>query len=346
MTKEQFESLLNAVAAQLTEESKQAIFTTSKAFENRVRQVLEELGGDYSIAIDYDPHPFVFPDIAVGEFGVEVKFTAKDTWRSVANSVFESFRNQEVIFVYVIFGKMGGVPEVRWARYDDCVIHVRTSHVPRFELEIGAESSLFDLMKISYEDFSVLPVEQKMHHIREYAKGRLKAGERLWWLEEKAEPEHTLPIEVRLYMDLPIEEKRRLRAEGALLCPQIVSSSRSRKKYNDVALYLLTYRGVLASNTRDLFSAGSAAGISGARRSDPAEGNPNYIRLALREIENEMLEAAKSLEDALFVEYWGESIPPEERINKWLLKADQYATGWKPSEELFLNDNNRNGIIV
>ena len=331
MTKEQFETLLDLVATQLTEESRQVLFATSKDFENRVRQVLEQLGGEYDVTVDYNPHPYIFPDIAVGEFGVEVKFTAKDTWRSVANSVFESFRNQDVVFVYVVFGKMGGVPEVKWARYDDCVIHVRTSHVPRFELEIDAKSSLFDLMGISYEAFSVLPTEKKMHYIREYAKGRLKEGERLWWLEEKAEPEHTLPIQVRLYMDLPIEDKRRLRAEGALLCPQIVAGSRIRNKYNDVALYLLTYHGVLASNTRDLFSAGSVAHVS-----DKTRGGI-YIKRALVEIEDEMLAASQRMEDALFVEYWGESVPPAERINKWLTLADNFATDWIPSQEMFLS---------
>lgn len=218
--------------------------------------------------------------------------------------------------------------EVRWDHYDDCVIHVRTSHVPRFELEINAKSSLFDLMKISYADFSALPTERKMHYIRDYAKKRLKEGERLWWLEEKAEPEHTLPIQVRLYMDLPSEEKRCLRAEGALLCPQIVAGSRVKNKYNDVALYLLTYHGVLASNTRDLFSAGSVAHVS-----DKTRGGI-YIQRALAQIEK--LAASLRIEDALFIEYWGESVPPENRINKWLAKADKFAAGWIPSETLFL----------
>ncbi|HSK70960.1 MAG TPA: hypothetical protein VK892_04650 [Pyrinomonadaceae bacterium] len=331
MTKEQFENLLDSVAAQLTEESRKNLFTNSKAFENRVRQVLELLGGEFEIAVDYNPHPFIFPDIAVGEFGVEVKFTAKDTWRSVANSVFETFRNQEVIYVYVIFGKMGGVPEVKWARYDDCVIHVRTSHVPRFELEIGAGSSLFDLMKISYEDFSVLPIEKKMRYIREYAKNRLKEGERLWWLEEKAEPEHTLPIQVRLYIDLPSEEKTKLRAEATLLCPKVVAGSRVKNKYNDVAMYLLTYHGVLVSQARDLFSAGSVA-----HRLDSSRGGI-YIQRAIQAIEDEMIAASLRMEDALFVEYWGESVSPEERINRWLEKADKYATDWIPSQTLFLS---------
>lgn len=335
MNQEQFERLLDTVTAQLSQESTQALFPTSKAFEDRVRDVLKQLGSEYGIVVDYDPHPYAFPDIAVGEFGIEVKFTAKDTWRSVANSVFETFRNHEVIHIYVVFGKMGGTPAVKWARYADCVIHVRTSHVPRFELEIDAKSSLFARMKISYADFSVLPAEQKMRYIREYAKDRLKHGERLWWLEEKAEPEHSLPIQVRLFIELPKEEKNRLRAEAALLCPQIVAGSRAKNKYNDVALYLLTYNGVLASNTRDLFSAGSVAHVN-----DKTRGGI-YIQRALAAIEDEMLTASLRMEDALFVEYWGESVPPAERIDKWLERADRLARGWIPSEALFLNRRNQ-----
>jgi len=35
------------------------------------------------------------------------------------------------------------------------------------------------------------------------------------------------------------------------------------------------------------------------------------------------------------VEYWGESVPPKERITRWLEKADAIASGWKPSEVMF-----------
>jgi hypothetical protein len=333
MTESQFEVLLSNLTSELTKEAQVKLFVTSKDFETRVRQVLEQVGKEYKIEVDYDPHPYVFPDIAIGEFGIEVKFTAKDTWRSVANSVFETFRKKEVEHIYVVYGKMGGTPEVKWQRYQDCVIHVRTSHVPRFELEIDAKSSLFEIMKISYADFAVLPVEKKMHYIRTYAKARLKAGERLWWLEEKPEQEHSLPIQVRLYVDLSAEEKRRLRAEASLLCPQIVGGSRVKNKYNDVALYLLTYHGVLASQARDLFSAGSVA-----MRSDNTRGGL-YIQRALVDIEDEMIAASFRMEDALFIEYWGELVPPEERIKKWLSLADAKATDWKPSTVLFQKSN-------
>lgn len=185
-------------------------------------------------------------------------------------------------------------------------------------------------MKISYEDFSILPIEKKMRHIREYDKNRLKDGELLWWLEEKAEPEHTLPIQVRLYIDLPPDEKTKLRAEATLLCPRVVAGSRVKNKYNDVAMYLMTYHGVLVSQARDLFSPGSVA-----HRNDKARGGI-YIQRAIQAIEDEMIDAAYRLENALFIEYWGESVPPEQRINKWLEKADKFASDWIPSQTLFL----------
>jgi hypothetical protein len=132
-------------------------------------------------------------------------------------------------------------------------------------------------------------------------------------------------------MGLTQPEKRRLRAEAALLCRQIVKPSRSRNKYNDATMYLLTYHGVLCPQSRDLFSAGSVA-----LRSDETRGGI-YIMRALKDIEAEMRVAGWSLEDALFIEYWGLSVPPKNRIKAWLARADFYARDWKPSKVLFLD---------
>ncbi|WP_395088606.1 hypothetical protein [Armatimonas sp.] len=130
-------------------------------------------------------------------------------------------------------------------------------------------------------------------------------------------------------MNLDQVEKRRLRAEAALLCPQIVKPSRAKNKYDDVVLYLLTYHGVLCPQARDLFSAGSVA-----LRTDSQRGG-NYVQRARQDIEKEMEAAALRLEDSLFIEYWGRSIPPESRIAEWLQAADRLAETWKPSDVLF-----------
>lgn len=331
MKQEEFEQLLDSVCTKLTDEAKHAAFQSASQFENRVRESLQEaLQSDTSITINFTPHPQAFPDIAVGRFGVEVKFSLNDTWRSVANSVLETNRIEAAEKVYIVFGKMGGSPEVRWGDYEQSVIHVRTSHVPRFEVELFASKSLFALMGISYDDFRSLPMSEKMCHIRAYARSRLKNGERLWWMEDTPNAEHTLPIQARLYTGLTSTEKIRLRAEAALLCPSIVKSGRSKKKYDDVVLYLLTYHGVICHQARDLFSAGSVANPG----NDDAGGI--YIERALKLVESEMVDAALRMEDALFVEYWGESVPPDQRIRRWLEKADAIAQGWTPSKSLFL----------
>ena len=327
---------MSKCCSRLASEARVAIFCNATQFENRVRKVLDELTcSDNSFTIDFKPHPQAFPDIAMGEYGVEVKFTLNDTWRSVANSVQERQRVESVKHVYIVFGKMGCVPDVRWCEYEKSVVHVRTSHVPRFEIEIPVgettqRKSLFDVMGIRYDDFRRLDMAGKMKYIRAYAR-KIHPDGRLWWLEDSDGNEHTLPLDVRLYTNLSDDEKTALRAEAALLCPEIVKSGRSRHKYDDMALYLLTYHGVVCHQARDLFSAGSVA------NPDNDDTGGVYIARALKLIEKEIEKAAMTMDDALFVEYWGESVPPGRRISRWLEKADQLAAGWKPSEYLFVN---------
>ena len=335
MTAKDFESILDKCCTKLTEEARTTGFRTSAQFENRVREVLRDLtADDDSFQIDFNSPAQAFPDIAMGEFGVEVKFTLNDTWRSIANSVLETQRVEGVKYIYVVFGKMGGVPEVRWGEYEASVVHVRTSHVPRFEVEIAGNDaerrdSLFKQMGIAYDDFRKLEMQEKMKYIRAYAK-KIHPDGKLWWISDDNVDEHTLPIQARLYTKLTDEEKLRYRAEAALLCPKIVKSGRDRTKYDDVVLYLLTYRGVLCHQARDLFSAGSVANP----KNDDDGGI--YIERALKLLEADMRKAAEELDDALFVEYWGESVPKDKRISRWLEKADELASGWKPSESLFL----------
>ncbi|EIM7320718.1 restriction endonuclease [Escherichia coli] len=330
----QFEVLLSKATEQLTQDLKKSTeFHSSKYFEQQVRVVLHEILKDMGILVDMSPPAQEFPDIIIGNFGVEVKYSDKNTWRSIANSIFEGSRKQGVDHVYLLFGKVGGEPEVRWGRYEDSIMHVRTSHVPRFEVEIDAKEPLFKKLNISYNDFRVLSPEKKMPYIRDYAKRRLKSGERLWWIDDQPDA-RSLPLEVRLYTKLTQNEKRRYRAESAVLCPQILRSSRVKGKYDDITMFLLTYYGILCNQARDLFTAGSVA----MRASDERGGV--YVLRALEDIENEMYEAFHSLEDALFVEYWGEKIPHEKRVEYWLNKADSYMKEWSdimPSNVLFLN---------
>lgn len=330
MNQLEFEKFLDAVCTQLTTEVLANPFQSSKIFEDRVRAVAQTKLPAKTL-IDFDPHPQAFPDIAIGGFGIEVKFTTSDTWRSIANSVLERNRIHAVKNIYLVFGKMGGIPEVKWADYAKSVMHVRTSHVPRFEVEINAKKSLFEEMGVSYDEFRLSTMDDKMSHIRAYARSRLGPGERLWWLEDNNGELHTLPMQVKLYTQLSTQEKTKLRAEAAILSPQIVKPASARGKYDDVVLYIMTYYGVMCPQGRDLFSAGSVA--------NPTNDNNGgiYIERSLQLLQDEMIKAAEELDDALFLEYWKETVPKNKRIAWWLKKADSFAKDWTPSKSLFLN---------
>lgn len=367
-----FHQLLDLVCADLTKESTESPFTKALVFENRVREIVQTVSDQLDsgsivppinsalskalpLCLKVDMHPPAqgFPDIVLGDVGIEVKFTEADTWRCIANSVLETNKVRSVKHICIVYGKMGGVPEVRYDDWERAVMHVRTSHVPRFELEIGAKHSLFETMGISYDAFSDLDMPSKMVYIRNYARSRLKEGEHLWWLEDGTEESdsHSLPLNVRLYTNLPQEEKNKLRAEGILLCPQILGSGRAKHKYDDFVMFMMTYHGVLCHQARDLFSAGSAAGVGGNGRVKSTKVDALiadqsfdglYMLRALSLLEDDIRKAAVYLEDALFLEYWGDSVKlkidihdPMQRIKYWLQQADLHAKTWKPSDYLF-----------
>lgn len=336
VTREQFEASLNRICEALTKEARTTGFTSSSQFEDRVRELAIAFC-PLGCKISHSATPQIFPDIPCGESGIEVKFTTANTWRCIGNSIFEGHRDESVRYIYIVFGKMGGEPEARWGKYEDCVCHVRTSHVPRFEVEIGTERPLFSQLGIDYSEFCELTDEEKMPYVREYARSRLKEGEHLWWLEGMdSDDARTVPIAARLYTALSTQEKRQMRAEAALLCPEIAGSSRDRTKYNNVPLFLLTYHGVSAHQARDMFTAGSA---SHDGTCDDPSLNGNYLACALFDIQPEIKAAATYLPDELFVEYWGQSVPKEDRLEVWLEKLDHYASAntqkhWVPSEHL------------
>jgi hypothetical protein len=93
MEKAAFENLLDGICSQLTAEAREKVFTSASEFESRVRCLMHERSQNGKLfQIDLNPHPQAFPDIAAGEYGVEVKFTSDDTWRAVGNSIQENQR--------------------------------------------------------------------------------------------------------------------------------------------------------------------------------------------------------------------------------------------------------------
>ena len=51
---------------------------------------------DINVVVEPTYHRHAFPDIRVNGYGVEVKYSKRDTWNAVGNSVFETMRDPGV----------------------------------------------------------------------------------------------------------------------------------------------------------------------------------------------------------------------------------------------------------
>lgn len=220
-TKEKFIELLESTKCSLLQQIKNSPFGSSPKFENAVRETIsnniEKLG--INIKVDFNSHAQAFPDICLGHFGVEVKYTEKNTWRGVANSVSQGMLDQGVTDIYVIWCKEGGVsPAVRYRPYEEVVMHVRTSHVPRFEIDMEAETSLFKRFKTTYAEFTTFSMQEKMDLVRSYARKRISLGSNIffWFLESQiVDPSGKRTL--RLFRELSPDKKQRLALEEIFL---------------------------------------------------------------------------------------------------------------------------------
>lgn len=292
MTLEEFEAILDQAIQTMNQQASAGMpgYADSDEFE---KTVLAQLRLSCRGVAKADPafHDSAFPDIVVNGFGVEVKFTSSSTWHGTGNSIFEGMRDKAANRVYLIYFR-SDISEARWSRYEECIKGVRISHSPRYMIDMDGGGNFFRNLNMTLEEFKDLEMKQKMVLVKDDVQKRLKKGERLWWFGD--EQDHTIPVNVRLYRNLPTPIQSDLRAEAALMCPEIFQGSRKRGKYDGIAVYLLTQHGVLASNVRDMFSAGSVAG--------PERGG-DYVLRSVKHNMQAIFRMAAKLDDALFVEY-------------------------------------------
>lgn len=321
MNRDEFTNLMNRAASLMNEQAKAGMpgYSNDKKFEKTVLAQLRVCSDGFSNA-DPSFHDSAFPDIVVNGFGVEVKFTTRPTWHGTGNSIFEGMRDESAREIALVYCR-SDIPEVRWRWYTDCIKGIRISHSPRYMIDMDGSVSFFDEIGLSMDQFRQADLRSKMEIVKDHVKERVGDGERLWWFDENRE--HTVPVNVRLYRLLDQKTKDMMRAEAALMCPQIFKGSRQRGKYDDAALYMLTQHGVFAPQTRDLFSAGSVAG---------KERGGDYLIRSIQNNTDKIAEAAGSLSDELFVEYWGESCPVDQRLSRWLELADSHRPNDPPSK--------------
>lgn len=190
-----------------------------------------------------------FPDIvAAGYYGVEVKTTKSDKWKSTGSSILESTRVKGVERIFLTFGKLGGEPAFMSRPYEECLYEIAVTHMPRYliDMQIRKGETIFDKMQIPYEDLRRM--DDPTVPVAGYYRSQLKPGERLWWTGENTDD--AVSMKIRMWRELNPEEKKEYVAYGLVCHPEVFGG-----KYDGFALFLAS-RGVVNPHMRDLFSSG------------------------------------------------------------------------------------------
>lgn len=261
-----------------------------------------------------------FPDIVANKFyGIEVKSTIKNHWKSIGSSILESTRIPNVERIFLMFGKLGKPVTFKSRPYEECLSGISVTHYPRYQIdmELNAGETIFDKIGISYDelrrmDNPVIPVSR-------YYKSKLKSGESLWWAGDNEFEEASAPPIIRLWTTLTAEQKNYYTVQGYALFPEILSSSAT--KYQRYALWLAVHCSIVNTNIRDQFSAGGKIDIQ------TAQGIFCQMPAAFGRIKkNSKLieETINNASESTLIENWKAKAISNNRIEQWCRCISRY----------------------
>ncbi len=255
-----------------------------------------------------------FPDIVAKRyFGVEVKMTSKDHWTSTGNSVLESSR-EDVERIYIMFGKLGGNPDVRYRPYQECLPDISVTHSPRYRIDMNLPKgeSIFDKIGVGYDELR--KDNEKIKKIKDYYRSKLKEGEELWWIDKNDDKSSDFII--KPYRSISKKEQEKIKTEIMILFPEIFGES--PMKFQRVSAYLIIEYGIIASNLRDLFTAG------GRKKLTIREKLVSVPRIAYN-----MHSKAKTIKDEIKImhpeklnHYWRQKLK-RNRLSQWKKLLDK-----------------------
>lgn len=207
-----------------------------------------------------------FPDIVIGGYyGVEVKTTKSNHWKSTGSSVAGGTRVEGVERVYLLFGKMCKPIRFVCKLYEECLSEVVVTHSPRYlvDMNLSKGKTIFDKLGVSYDELR--RQSNPIRTILNYYRSQLKEGEELWWLDNDSSRASSLVI--RMWRSLSWKEKQTYQIKGFVFFPELLSNH--SYKFNRMAVWLATREGVVCPNLRDVFSAGGKQCITKDGKSYP-----------------------------------------------------------------------------
>lgn len=260
-----------------------------------------------------------FPDIVANKFyGIEVKTTTQNHWKTTGNSVLESTRVDNVERIFMLFAKLASPIEFRCRPYEEVLSEVVVTHSPRYLIDMNLEKgkTIFDKIKMPYD--TLRKEENTIKPIVDYYKSKLKPGEELWWMDSSDVGGTTL----QFWSSLDLVKKRKLVAKGMIFFPEIFG--KSIDKFSRIAFWLVTEEKIVFPNVRDEFSAGG--------RGEFINGSNTYkdvprIFLKLFTKLPEITEAIMQTSELELSKHWKTKTSDHKKLFDWIdLVADNAST--------------------
>lgn len=316
--KDAFSVLLNSTLLELNLNAKKTakdfMLLAGNKLEPFIKDVLTEqaIGTAFENSIELVSGQ-KFPDIVAKKYyGIEVKSTTQNHWKTTGNSVLESTRVDGVERIFMLFGKLGKPVEFRCRPYEECLSEVVVTHSPRYliDMNLSIGATIFDKMKISYDTLRTKP--NPIKSVVGYYKNKLKHGEDIWWLDQGDNPKASSLI-IKIWNNLNVPEKRELKVRAMTFFPELFSNSND--KFGRLAIWLITRESVVCPNVRDLFTAGG--------KSDLIIGKKTYKRVPkiFKTLFDNLPKIAETIFDTSAIElaeYWRYKTTDKSKLNDWI----------------------------
>jgi hypothetical protein len=321
----EFDLLIRSTISELNDQAQkfhEKISTLSgRSLEPYVKDVMTELaiGTAFENSIELIGGQ-KFPDIVAKKFyGVEVKTTIQNHWRSTGNSVLETTRVESVERIFMLFAKLVNPIEFRCRPYEEVLSEVVVTHSPRYLIDMNLKQgeTIFDKIEMPYD--ILRKKDNPIKSIIEHYKSKLKKGEELWWIGQEDNGKAS-NIVVKIWNSLPLSHRHSLIIKSMAYFPELFGNSSD--KFGRMALWLITSESVVCPNVRDLFSAGGKGtiiikGIS--------YWNVPRIFLNLFENISQIVETIVSTPAIDLSDYWKTTTTEKQKLMDWIELVNTHA---------------------
>lgn len=333
----EFNSLLSSTIDELNNHAKKSPKKIEQLRGNKLEPYVEAVMTNLAVGSSFENSIELiggqkFPDIIAKKFyGIEVKTTTQNHWKTTGNSVLETSRIEDVERIFMLFGKLGEPIEFRSRPYEECLSKVVVTHSPRYliDMNLGVGETIFDKIKMPYD--TLRTSQNPIKPITDYYKSILKPGQDLWWIDQENSKPSSLVINI--WNNLKISERQHVKNRSMVYFPELFSNRSD--KFARLAIWLVTREAVVCPNIRDIFTAG---GQDDYRIRGKLFSNIPRIFLNLFNNLATVIEILNDTSPDELSEYWKIKTTEEKKLTDWIGLVDLHSKSINSASHLNLKN--------